>query len=82
MDNRVFYGIMTLIFNSIGVPCFLQGKVGKGVLRIVLNFISFGLIGLINGIMGIILGIEILRMSDEEFDDRKGSLLKGIPAGV
>ena len=59
MDNKILFGIMTIIFNSIGVPCFMQGKVKTGVLRIVLAVVTFGVIGLINEIMGIIQGIQI-----------------------
>ena len=67
MDNRVLFGIMTIIFNSIGVPCFMAGKVKTGILRIVLGIVSCGIISIINEIMGIIQGIKILCMSDEEF---------------
>ena len=31
-------------------------------------------------IMGIILAIEIFKMTDEEFEEKKGTLTKGIPA--
>ena len=81
MDNKILYGIMTIIFNSIGVPCFMQGKVKAGVLRIVLGCITFGVVGFINEIMGIIQGIKILCMSDEEFAEKKETLFMGIPSG-
>ena len=48
MDNKILFGIMTIIFNSIGVPCFMQGRVGKGILRIVLGVVTCGVIGVIN----------------------------------
>ena len=82
MDNRVLYGIMTLIFNSIGVPCFMQGKTKAGVLRIVLGIVTCGVISFINEIMGIIQGIKILCMSDEEYAaiEDKSTLLRGVPA--
>ncbi len=80
MDNRVLYGVMTLIFNSYGVPCFMQGKVKEGILRIVFGIISCGIIGIINVIKGIILGIKILKMTDEEFEAQKATLFDGIPA--
>ncbi len=80
MDNKILFGIMTIIFNSIGVPCFMQGKVKTGVLRIVLAVVTFGVIGLINEIMGIIQGIQILCMSDEEFEAKKATIGMGIPA--
>ena len=68
MGNRIVFGIMCIIFNAIGVPCFMQGQVGKGILRIILNFVTFGVIGTINSIMGIILGIKVLKMSEEEYN--------------
>ena len=81
MENRILFGIMTLIFNCYGVPCFMAGKVKAGILRIVLGFVSCGVIMLINEIMGIIQGIKILCMSDEEFAEKKETLFMGIPSG-
>lgn len=80
MENRVLFGIMCIIFNSYGVPCFMQGDAKTGILRIVFGVISCGVIGIINVIQGIILGIEVLKMSDEEYAEKKGTLSKGIPA--
>ena len=82
MDNKILFGIMTIIFNAIGVPCFMVGKTAAGVLRIVLSIITFGVIGVINEIFGIIQGIKILCMSDEEFAAAdKATLLAGVPSG-
>ena len=81
MDNKILYGVMTIIFNSIGVPCFMQGKIGAGVLRIVLGIVTFGVISVINEIWGIIGGIKILCMSDEEYAEKKETLLFGVPSG-
>ena len=82
MENRVLFGIMTLIFNCYGVPCFMAGKVKAGIMRIVLGVVSCGIIALINEIKGIILGIKILCMSDEEYAEKKETLLTGIPSGL
>lgn len=80
MHNRVLFGIMMIIFNSYGVPCFMQGKISTGILRIVLAIVTFGVIGVINTVKGIILGVKILKMSDEEYAQRKGTFDTGIPA--
>ena len=80
MDNRILFGIMCILFNSYGVPCFMQGQAKTGILRIVFGVISCGIIAIINEIQGIILGIQILKMSDEEYAEKKGTLSKGIPA--
>ncbi|MBQ4612215.1 MAG: hypothetical protein IJB26_01550 [Clostridia bacterium] len=80
MDNKVLFGIMCIIFNSYGVPCFMQGQVKTGILRIVLGVVTCGVIGVINVIKGIILGIQVLNMSDEEYEAKKGTITSGIPA--
>ena len=79
MDNRVVFGVITILLNQLGVPCFMQGNVKTGVLRIVLGVVTFGIITLINEIKGIILGISILKMSDEEYAEKKNTLSSGIP---
>ena len=76
MDNKVLFGVMCIIFNSYGVPCFMQGQVKTGILRIVLAFVTCEII---NVIKGIILGIQVLKMSDEEYAAKKGTLSSGIP---
>ena len=80
MENKIAFGIMTIIFNSIGVPCFMAGKTKEGVLRIVLAVVTCGVIGMINEIMGIVKGIQILCMSDEEYANAdKNTLFMGVP---
>ena len=79
MDNRVLFGVMCIIFNCLGVPCFMQGRVKTGILRIVLAFVTFGVIEIINIVKCIILGIQVLKMSDEEYNEKKYTLSSGIP---
>ena len=79
MDNRVLFGVLTILFNNIGVPCFILGKAKAGILRIVLNFVTCGIVGIINFIKGILLDIKILKMTDEEYAAQKDTLLDGIP---
>lgn len=80
MDNRVLFGVTCIIFNSIGVPCFSKVKLKKGILRIVLGIITFGIIEIINFFKGIILGVQVLKMTDEEFAEKKYTLSSCIPA--
>lgn len=81
MDNKVLFGIMCILFNSIGVPCFMQGKTKTGILRIVLSIIPIAgqVIAAINGVMGIILGIKVLQMSEEDYAAQKMELDMGFP---
>ena len=80
MDNKILFGILTLLLNSYGVPNFMAGDVKSGILKIVLGCVTCGVIAIINTIQGIITGIKILTMSDADFAaaDKK-SLIVGIP---
>lgn len=80
MNNKTLFGIMTILFNCYGVPCFMQGQTKTGILRIVLGIVTCSVLFYVNLIMGIILGIQILKMSDEEYEAKKGTFTKGIPA--
>lgn len=80
MENKTLFGIMCIIFNSYGVPCFMQGNVSAGIWRIVLGVVTCGVIGVINVVKGIILGIKVLKMSEEEYQEKKYSLTSGIPS--
>lgn len=78
--NKTVFGILTILFNGYGVPCFIQGNVKAGILRIVLGIVTCGVIALINEIKGIILGIQVLKMTEEEFQAKLGTIDSGIPA--
>lgn len=80
MDNRILFGIMCIIFNQIGVPCFMQKQTKTGIIRIVLAIVTCGIVGIINFVKGIILGVQVLKMTDEEFAEKKDTLSSGIPA--
>ena len=81
MENRTLYGVMTLLFSCYGVPCFMQGMKNEGLRRILFGILSIGVIMCINAVYGIINGIKILKMTDEEFAAAdKTAFLKGIPA--
>jgi hypothetical protein len=80
MDNRVLFAVLCILFNQLGVPCFIQGNASKGIKRILFGFLTCGVIAIINAIKGIIMGIQILKMTDEEYAAKKGTFDSGIPA--
>ena len=81
MDNKIAFGVLTILFNYIGVPSFMTGNTKRGILSIVFGVITLGIIGFINFVKGIIAGIKILQMTDEEFAAAdKASLVNAIPA--
>ena len=79
MENKTLFAILCILFNQIGVPSVIQGDVKTGILRIVLGFVTCGIVACINIVMGIILGIQILKMSDEEYAAKKGTFNSGWP---
>ena len=81
MDNKILYAIMTLLFSCYGVPHFMQGKIKTGIVRVVIAVIPVvNLISLYSFVMGIIQGIKIFQMTDEEYAAAdKASLLVGWP---
>lgn len=78
--NKTVFGILTIAFNACGVPCFIQKQIKKGIIRIILAGVTLGVIGVINAIKGIILGINVLKMTEEEFQAKLGTIDSGIPA--
>ncbi len=80
-SDRVVFGIMCILFNAIGIPCFMRGRVIFGILRIILMCATFGVFGIVNGINGIMWGIRILKMSEEEYQMKKNMFGRGI-AGI
>ena len=87
MDNKILFGILTILFNCIGVPCFMVGNTKKGVLAIVWYLVGFitvvNVIAWIDFIMGIIAALKIFQMSDEEYAAAdKAELVKVIAWGA
>ncbi len=80
MDNKTLFGVLCILFNGIGVPNFIQGDTKNGIVRLIIWLIPIvNLISIYNGIMGIIMGIKILQMSDEEYEAKKGTFDSGWP---
>ena len=66
--NKTTYGVLVLLLNGYGMASFLNGNTNKGIFTIVSSFITLGILGFVNVIKGILMGIKILQMTDEEFE--------------
>lgn len=78
MDKTLF-AIMAILFNGLGVPSFMLGNTKQGVLHIVLtvvlSFIGVGIVfEIIFFVYGLLAGIKVLQMSDEEFEQEKNNI--------
>lgn len=80
MGNKFVFAIIAAFTNHFGVPAFLQGKKKTGLVRLILTFVTFGICGFINGIMGILLAIKVMGMDKDEFEEEKYLLDMGIPS--
>lgn len=63
-SKKILCGIMAIIFGTLGVQYFIVGKVGAGLLTILLSLVTCGGWGIITLIQGILM----LTMSDAEFN--------------
>ena len=79
MDNKLVFGILTLLFHPFGVNCFLQGDSKTGIIRILITLFTCNIGCTILFVMGVILGIKVLTMSDEEYEAQKGTIDMGFP---
>ena len=80
MENKLVFGLLVLLLNAFGVPHFLKGDTKKGVIVLVLSLVTFGVMAAVNGIYGLIKGIQILTMSEEEYAASVKDMKLSIPA--
>jgi ribosomal protein L7/L12 len=80
MGNKFVFAILSIFTNHLGIPAFLQGKKKTGLVRLILTFVTLGICGFINFILGLIQGIQVIMMSNEDFEEQKYVLDKGIPS--
>lgn len=64
--SKVTAGILAILLGGLGVQYFYLGKVGAGLLTILLDIVTCGVWSIITLIQGILM----LTMSDEEFDSK------------
>ena len=64
--DRTTAGILGILLGGLGIHQFYLGSVGTGVILIVITFVTCG----IGAILGLVEGIMILVMSDEDFNKR------------
>ena len=62
--DKMVAGILGILLGGLGIHHFYLGSVGAGVVTLLLSCICVG------GILGLIEGIMLLMMSDEEFNAR------------
>ena len=62
--QKVVAGILGILLGGLGVHHFYLGSIGAGVICILANCVLLG------GLIGLVEGIMILIMSDEDFDKR------------
>ncbi len=64
--DRTTAGILGILLGGLGIHQFYLGSVGTGVIQIVLTFVTCGL----GALLGLVEGIMILVMADEDFNKR------------
>ena len=65
--DKTAAGILGLVLGWLGIHQFYLGSMGTGIILIVLTIVTCGFLG---SVLGLIEGILILTMSDEDFNHR------------
>lgn len=73
--SKVAAGVLAILLGSLGIHYFYLGKIGGGILTILLSLVTCGLWEIITLIQGIVM----LTMSDEEFDAKYVNTNKTFP---
>ena len=74
-NKRVLCGIMAIIFGTLGIQYFIVGKVGAGLITILLSLITCGAWEIIT----LIQGIMMLTMDNQTFLDKYVNTNKTFP---
>lgn len=79
MENKALFAVICILLNQFGVPCFMQGKTKTAIVQLVSTLLFPWVFAPINFVLGVIVGIEIFQMSDEDYNAKKGTFIKAFP---
>lgn len=76
-DKKVLAGILGILLGALGIHNFVLGYTKEGVIMLLVSILTFGILGLVMSIIGLVEGIIYLTKSNEEFvatyiDGKKG----------
>lgn len=74
-NKRILCGIMAIIFGTLGIQYFIVGKVGAGVITILLSLVTCGAWEIVTLIQGILM----LTMDDQTFQQKYIDTTKTFP---
>ena len=66
-NNRIAAGICGILLGALGVHKFILGRVGPGLVMLLLTVLTCGWAGIVMNLIGIIEGIIYLTRTDEQF---------------
>ena len=65
--NRVAAGVLAIVLGSLGIHKFILGRVGAGLVMLLVTLVTCGWGGLVMNLIGIIEGIIYLTRTEEQF---------------
>lgn len=68
--SRGVAGLLAILLGSLGIHFFYVGKNTAGIICLLLTLLSCGIIGSVICILGIVQGILMFTMTEEEFENR------------
>ena len=74
MENRgkskVVAGVLAIVIGALGIHHFYLGSWGAGLILLLVSVVSCGFAAALSGVVGLVEGIMLLIMDDDEFDKR------------
>lgn len=66
-EKKIAAGICGILLGALGIHKFILGYTKEGVIMLLVSVLTFGILGVVVYIIGLIEGIMYLTKSDEEF---------------
>lgn len=66
-EKKIAAGILAILLGAFGIHKFILGYTKEGVIMLLLTLLTFGILGMVTSIIGIVEGIIYLTKTDEEF---------------
>ena len=68
--EKTVAGILGILLGGLGIHHFYLGSTTAGIIEVAVTVVTCGFGGILTGIVGLVEGIMILVMSDDEFNQR------------
>ncbi|HAV12685.1 MAG TPA: hypothetical protein DCX06_04190 [Opitutae bacterium] len=66
-EKKIAAGIVGILLGALGIHKFILGYTKEGIIMLLVTILTFGILGMVMSIIGIVEGIIYLTKTDEDF---------------